>query len=203
MRRRVPGENEAGFAVEISQPVELLELEAHAARIAQLGEQHATLDERDDGAVLRGAVVDLIGGDEAAGGRHVLHDDGRMAGDEAAEMPRRQSCQQVVAAADPRAGNEGDLFAGIERRLGCARGCRTRQRNECRRNEARRGGGVSVEPASRVCFHRSYRHHLACPGPTTHEAPSPSWSAARSPTAARGRRSPPPPSFPSPHSPCR
>ena len=31
----------------------------------------------------------------------------------------------------------------------------------------------------------------------------PSWSAARFPTAARGRRLPPPPSFPSPHSLCR
>src|SRR4051812_19789528 len=179
MRRRVPGENETGFAVEISQPVELLELEAYAARIAQLGEQHATLDERDDGAVLRGAVVDLIGGDEAACSRQVLHDDGRMTRDEAAEMPRRQSCQQVVAAADPRAGNEGDLFAGIERRLGCARDGRTRQRNQCRGNEARRASGVSVEPASRACFHRSYRHRLACPGPTAHEKLSPSWYAAR------------------------
>src|SRR4051812_49481573 len=135
MRRRVPGENETGFAVEISQPVELLELEAYAARIAQLGEQHATLDERDDGAVLRGAVVDLIGGDEAACGRQVLHDDGRMAGDEAAEMPRRQSCQQVVAAADPRAGNEGDLFASIERRGGRAPGRRDHPPKEWRPHE--------------------------------------------------------------------
>ena len=201
MRRRVPGENETGFAVEISQPVELLELEAHAARIAQLGEQHATLDERD-GCRPSGRYCRFDwwrrGCRQPAG----LHDDGRMAGDEAAEMPRRQSCQQVVAAADPRAGNEGDLFAGIERRLGCARDCRTRQRNECRQNEARRGG-VSVGPASRAYFHRSYRLTSHVPGRPRTKRLSPSWSAARSPTIARGRRSPPPPSFPSPHFLCR
>jgi hypothetical protein len=37
-----------------------------------------------------------------------------MTGDEAAKMPGRQSSQEVVAAADTGAGNEGDLFAGIK-----------------------------------------------------------------------------------------
>ena len=55
-----------------------------------------------------------IGGGHAAGGRHVLHDDGRIAGNVLAEMARRGARLQVVSAADAGADNEGDLLAGIE-----------------------------------------------------------------------------------------
>ena len=45
----VPRQRDGGLAVEAGQPVKPVDLEAGAARIGQLGEQHAALDERDSG----------------------------------------------------------------------------------------------------------------------------------------------------------
>ena len=115
MRRRlVPCQRHRGLAVEAADPAEFLDLEARAGRIGQLGEQHAALDQRHGGAVLGRAAEQEIGAGHAAGGRHVLHDDGRIAGDVLGEMPRRGARLQVVAAADAGADDEGDLLAGVE-----------------------------------------------------------------------------------------
>ena len=53
VRGGVPGERHRGLAVEAAEPVEFVDLEPHAGRIDQLGEQDAALEQRDRGAVLR------------------------------------------------------------------------------------------------------------------------------------------------------
>ena len=62
-----------------------------------------------------------IGGGDAAGRRHVLHHDGRIAGNMLAEMARRRARLQIVSAADAGADDEGDLLAGIKILLGRGR----------------------------------------------------------------------------------
>ena len=119
-RRGVPGERETDLAGEAADPVELVEIEAHRAGIDQLGEQHAALDEREGGAVARRGVENVIGRGEAAGRRLVLYDDGRIAGDEPAEVARHQPRQLIVAAAHGRAADDGNLFAG--EKIVCPRG---------------------------------------------------------------------------------
>ena len=77
--RRGQREGDSRLAVEVAQPVELVEVEMHLPGHGQLGEQHATLDEANGQAIARRGVVEQIGGDHAAGGGHVLHDDGGRA----------------------------------------------------------------------------------------------------------------------------
>jgi hypothetical protein len=60
--------------------------------------------------------IDVIGGREAASRGHVLHDDGRIACNVLAHVPRHQARLGVVAAAGARANDEADLLAGVELR---------------------------------------------------------------------------------------
>jgi hypothetical protein len=57
---------------------------------------------------------DLVGGDEAAGGRQVLHDDDWIARDVLAEMAGRQPRQCIVTAPDCRTAKKRDLLASIK-----------------------------------------------------------------------------------------
>ena len=118
---RVPGEGQPHLARQAADPVELVEIEAHRAGIAEPREQHAALHERDREAILRRRIGDEVGGGEAAGRRHVLHDDARIACDVRSEVARHEPRQGVVAAAHGRPADEVDLLPGEEarrRRLG-------------------------------------------------------------------------------------
>src|SRR5437016_5870642 len=72
-------------------------------------------DDAECGAVARRDLVDVIRGLEAAGARHVLRDDGRLAGNVLAEMARDQPAVEVVAAAGGIADRDRDDLAGEER----------------------------------------------------------------------------------------
>ena len=117
------------LAVDAAEEVELAEIEPDRRRIPVLDQQHAALDERDGGAVLGRDVEHVVGGGEAAGRRHVLHDDGGIAGDVPADMARHQPRLGVVAAARRRADDQRDLLAGVELgdRLGDAGGAASAQ----------------------------------------------------------------------------
>ena len=80
-------DQQAGLAVEIAEPVELCDVELHACGIDELRQQHAALDKRDGRTVARGDIGQMIGGGDAVGGGHILHDDPGGAGNELADMP--------------------------------------------------------------------------------------------------------------------
>ena len=71
-------------------------------------------DGADGGAVLRRQRIDVAGGLVAAGARHVLRHDRRVAGNVAADVPRDLARIGVVAAAGRRADHDGDLLAPVE-----------------------------------------------------------------------------------------
>src|SRR4029077_19370320 len=81
-----------------------------------------------------GEVVEEIDGAQAAAAWHVLHDDRRMAGNELAEVARKQPRIDVVAAARPGADNEIDLPSLVEvRNRFRMRGSHRQHRSEHRR----------------------------------------------------------------------
>ena len=92
--------------------MEFVDLEPHAGRVDQLGEQHAALDERDRAAVLRRRGEHVVGRGDPR--RHVLHDDRGLAGNVLAEMARRHPRLQIVPAAHAGADDERDLPARVE-----------------------------------------------------------------------------------------
>ena len=68
----------------------------------------------EGGAVLGRGAVEKVGRPQAAGARHVLHRDRRIARNEAPEVPRQQPRREVVAAARPVADDQVDLPALVE-----------------------------------------------------------------------------------------
>ena len=64
--------------------------------------------------VLRRARVQVIGGGEPAGAGHVLHDDGRIAGDVFAEVARDIAGVEIEAAAAGGRDDDPDLLAPVE-----------------------------------------------------------------------------------------
>ena len=82
--------------------------------------------------------VEVICCAQAAGPRHVLYDDGRIAWNMPAEMARHQPREQVVAAADPIADDQGDgpALVEIRDRVG-VRMRRDREAGEERRRASR------------------------------------------------------------------
>jgi len=94
-------------------------------------------EQTDRGAVLGRDRVEVVGGAQAAGARHVLHHDIGIARDVAAEMARQQARDDVVTAARPVADDQIDLLALVEilhRRLG-PRGGGKADRHEQQRND--------------------------------------------------------------------
>jgi len=79
-RGRVPGEQHGAVADEPPDPVELRRVRADARHAEKLVEEHRLVEDADDGAVLGGDVVEVVGAAHAAGARHVLHHDVRIAG---------------------------------------------------------------------------------------------------------------------------
>src|SRR6516165_163652 len=71
-------------------------------------------EQTDCGAVLGRDRVEVVGGAQAAGARHVLHHDIGIARNVAAQMTRQQARDDVVTAARPVADDHIDLLALVE-----------------------------------------------------------------------------------------
>ena len=106
---------------DIADPVELVDLELRAGLVGELGDQDAALHEADHRAVLRRDIVDAVAHQHAAGAGLVLDDDGRIAGDELAEVARHQPGERIIAAARVGADDEGDLLCRDRNRRPIAR----------------------------------------------------------------------------------
>ena len=85
-RRCRPHDHHRGFRRKIADPVEFRQVETHALRIGEFRRKNAALQKPHRGAVFRRHVIDLVGGGQRSGTRQVLHDDGRIAGEEPANM---------------------------------------------------------------------------------------------------------------------
>src|SRR4029453_13206180 len=96
-----------------TEPLEFGRFEAHALRLQPLGEWDR-VREQDLGAVLRSRTVEMVARDDTAGTRHVLHDDGRVAGNVAGEMLADDAAVEGVAAAWLRPPQDRDGLALVE-----------------------------------------------------------------------------------------
>ena len=99
---------------EASEPAEPAQVELHALTTGDLVHHLRLVKEADDGAVLRGRIEDVIGGDETAAARHVLNDNNRSARNVPADVARHEASGGVKATARPRANNDGDGLATVE-----------------------------------------------------------------------------------------
>src|SRR5262249_29490285 len=89
-------------------------------------------------AVLGGDIVQVVGGTESAGGRHVLWHDRRIARNVVAEVSRDRARINVVAAADRSRDDEADLLALVE--IGdCIGAGKGREQGRQHRGESKRG----------------------------------------------------------------
>ena len=70
------------------------------------------------GAVLQRVVVHVVGRDDVAAARHVLHDRGRIAGKIFGHVARDEPREQIVGAARTRAGDDGQALPLKRRRRG-------------------------------------------------------------------------------------
>ena len=93
---------------------EIGELDLELLGIGQRVGDHAGIEGGDDGAVLVGRAIEVAHGREAAGARHVLHDDVRLAGDVVADVAAERAGVEVVAAARREADDNRDRLAGVE-----------------------------------------------------------------------------------------
>src|SRR5262249_30415565 len=124
---------------------------------------------------LGGEGVGEGGRGAAAGARLVLGDDGRIAGDEAIEVPRDHAGIDVVAAADVAADDEIDGLAGVEIR-GVDRGDRKPREHCCRSQSAARPRSAPRHCAAPLALTLSYRTMTViaadCAVPTCRRPPS-------------------------------
>ena len=122
----------------------------------------------DHRAVLRCDIGDIGRHQIAAGSRHVLRHDGRIAGHVLAEETRHQPRISVIAAAGRRADDDGDRLAPIELRDRILRRNRqspaTGQKCRCERGDFLRHGPSSLD--SRGC--PSCRRRYRLPGEIDH-----------------------------------
>src|SRR5262245_66016588 len=96
-----------------TEPLEFGRFEAHALRLQPLGEWDG-VREQDLGAVLWSWTIEMVARDDAAGARHVLHDDGRVAGNVAGEMLADDAAIEVIAAARLRPHQDRNGLARVE-----------------------------------------------------------------------------------------
>ena len=122
----VPDHGDAGRLRHAADPVELRRFVAHL-RIAELRLQRDALrHRRDHAAVARRHCEQVIGGEHAAGARHVDRNDARRARDVLADVLRDEAGVDVVRAAGRIADDHADGRPGVEgrdvlRRRGAAR----------------------------------------------------------------------------------
>ena len=101
-------------AVRAAEPVELARIELNAAAAQNSLEGHAAIDDANDGAVLGGHIVDLVGRDQAAGAGHVLRHNQGLPGDVAPHVAGDQPTPQIIRPADAIADEHGHRLAAIE-----------------------------------------------------------------------------------------
>ena len=109
---------------------------------------------RDGQAVARRDLGDVAGRAQPAGARHVLHDEGRVAGHEPAEMAGKQPREGVEAAGRPGRDHDPDRLSAkevLDRRL-----------RHGRRANARCAGGAAQAPTIAVA--RSGDHRIRAGG---------------------------------------
>ena len=113
-RRGVPDIGDVRLAVGRAEPDQLCRIEMRRRRLQQWRRRNAVERHADRRAVLRAERVKLVDHEEPAGGRLVLHDDARVAGNMRRHMARHDAGEQVVSAARRRADDETDLLAAVE-----------------------------------------------------------------------------------------
>ena len=144
---RVPDHGDAGRLRHASDPVELRRLVAHL-RIAELGLQRDALrHRRDDAAVARRRREEMVGGEHAAGARHVDGDHARGAGNVLADVQRDGAGVDVVRATGRVADDHADGLAGVER-CDVLRGRRAARAENGDHNRYESSQGVPHVPAS-------------------------------------------------------
>ena len=97
-----------------AEPVEFDRIELDVRHLGQRDMRHVAVDHADHGAVLRRDVVEVIGGDDAAGARHVLVHEGRIAGQQLGHLRRDQPREHVVVGGRRRRDDHPDLLAAEE-----------------------------------------------------------------------------------------
>ena len=102
------------LAVEVADPAQLGRIVVGAGQAEQRRLDHAALHRGDGQAVARRDLGDVAGRAQAAGARHVLHDEGRIAGNEAAEVAGEQPREGVEAAGRPGRDHDPDGLAAEE-----------------------------------------------------------------------------------------
>ena len=154
VRRQYP---HAGFAHDAADPAEPDRVEAglRFVGIEQRRGRHAAVDQREDRAVPRRDIVDVVGRPYAAATEHVLHHDGRIARQILAHVMREQPAVGVVSAADRGAGDQIQVLLAAKELLGRLRmrgdrpGCDQHGRNP------RRGSSSLTALRRSVSWHRS------------------------------------------------
>ncbi len=110
----VPDQDHLVFRPGRAEPFEFTCIETHALPAQHLVHRHGIVHRRDGGAVLRSDRIHEIGGQHVSATGHVLHDDVRLTGNEPRHVARDQSRRDVVGAARPGAGDDGDRLALVE-----------------------------------------------------------------------------------------
>jgi hypothetical protein len=110
----VPRKAGAGVVIRAADPIELARIVARLFRVQQRFERHAAVESRELGAVLRHGVGKAIHQDEAAGARHVLDHNRRIARNVPAQDAGQRAGVEVVAATGGEADADGDGLAAIE-----------------------------------------------------------------------------------------
>ncbi len=104
-----------GEARRRTKPGQLFGIELDAGIAAEDGtNRHGRREHRDGGAVLRCHIINVVGRAKASRTRHILHDDRRVARNEAAEMAREHPGIDVVTAPTPVTDNNRDLLALVK-----------------------------------------------------------------------------------------
>ena len=142
--RRVPGHADMDLAVEVADPAQRGRIVVGAGQAKQRRLDHAALHGADGQAVARRDLGDVAGRAQSAGARHVLHDEGRIAGDEAPEMAGEQPRKSVEAAGRPGRNHDPDRLPAKE--VFDGRLCGGRRSNK------RRGGAARSVRAARCLF---------------------------------------------------
>ena len=99
---------------------------------------HARIEDHHHRAILRRGEIEVANRGQAAGARHVLHDDGRISGNVIADVARNIARVTVVAAGRREADDDTEHLALVEVVGARARNCR-RQCDQCRRHDKLHG----------------------------------------------------------------
>lgn len=109
-------------AVHAADPIEFRVIEPHLFAAGELIEINPRYDRRDRQTVGFGHAVEMVGGDQRAGPRHILHDEVGVSRNMLAPMLGYEARMSIILASRGGPGNEGNRLALIERCLGVKAG---------------------------------------------------------------------------------